>query len=171
MITLLTTFILLTGAYASVGTPGPLAKVSFEYAIGPKGQEDFSNAEALTVLLFEDGVIQVESDEKNTKSSWFKTPLLKQLSYDEFSKLASTVYVLGEAKLVFEDSTTVCRMMPPAANSDLFLSGYKGEFQMVLSDYGCWRGLSVRPASDQLTLAAENLRKKLISIGKELLLR
>ena len=169
IVMLLLTLVLGTGSYVSAGVPIPVAKVSFEHEFLSGGHDFLDGFGALTVVLFDDGVVQVQNYESDSKSNLLEAPLLKQLSYNEFSKLLTTVYALGEAKLIVDDFATVCRMIPPLANSDLFLLGHNGEFQMVLSDDGCWRGVSVRPESDELALAAGQLRQKLISIGKRLL--
>ena len=115
-----------------------------------------------TVQLVEDGSLRVLQGEGHVLNA-------ERLSDVDFQLLVGAVYKLAGIQLQVDVTSVICRMMPSLVNSDLYVLGMNNEREMVLSEQGCHRPITVYPIDEDLKEKAQELRKLLISAGRDLL--
>ena len=120
-----------------------------------------------TVQLWSNGYVQISRKSEPHYSPKKQEPVaVMKLDKSEFVTLRDHVLNLRMVPLEITHSPVICSTEPPPAISDLFvmsfddLSGY--EYRMVLSAYGCWRGISVVPANEADQERAKALLTKLL---------
>ena len=154
----LTVLTFAASSFASI-LPMVVAEVSFVHYYPEKVD---LGPQAYTVQLVEDGTLRVAQAGGEVLAA-------ERLGDTDFELLVGAVYQLGGVQLKIDVAPVVCRALPSIVNSDLYVLGMDNEREMVLSEQGCHRPMTVYPIEDDLKEQAQELRRLLVSAGRDLL--
>lgn len=134
-----------------------IAQISFYL---PHSSENY-DSQVYHLELFVDGRVEVMAEGFDI----IVTHTLNNVLLDRFIEM---IFFVGQVDLHIDSHSVICRTLPPEVDANLSVMNFSGSLEVVLTEPGCWRKFSVKPAQKEALQRAIDLREQLITLGKEI---